>query len=129
MTNGGRRPRGACRVALGLGLAVSCYSGRPSIGIRGHIVCAGALGTTGCALELRDRNDPRRSAGAIPLRAGEPFSVVFTEGQDKIVSDDKTQMEVLVSCEGFTPVERPVWREHLMESFDLGLIVVRARKE
>ena len=129
MTNAGRCPPGAFRIALGIGLAASCYSGRPSIGIRGHIVGAGALGKTGCALELRDRNDPRRSAGIIPVRAEEPFSVVFTERQDKIVSDDETQLEVLVSCEGFTPLSRPVWREHLMESFDLGLIVVRAKQE
>jgi hypothetical protein len=129
MTNGGRRPRGACRIALGIGLAASCYSGRPSIGITGHIVGAGAPGTTGCALELRDRDDPRRSAGIIPVRAEEPFSVVFTERQDKIVSDDRTPLVVVVSCDGFTPVERPVWREHLMDSFDLGLVVVRAKEE
>ena len=128
MTNGGRNLRGAFRIALGIGLAVSCYSGRPSIGIRGHIVGAGALGTTGCALELRDRNDPRRSAGIIPVRAGEPFSVSFTERKDKIVSDEGTPLDVLVSCEGFTPVQRPVWREHLMESFDLGLVVVRPKQ-
>jgi len=75
MTNGGRCPRGVFGIALGIGLAVSCYSGRPSIGIGGHIVGAGALGTTGCALELRDRNDPRRSAGMIPVRAEEPFDL------------------------------------------------------
>jgi hypothetical protein len=63
------------------------------------------------------------------VRAEEPFSVVFTERQDKIVSDARTQLDVLVSCEGFTPVQRPVWREHLMESFDLGLVVVRAKQE
>lgn len=129
MTNAGRSLPGSFALVLGLGQAVSCYSGRASIAIKGHITGAAALGKSACALELRDRNDPRRSAGIIPVRAEEPFSVVFTERQDTIVSDDETQLEVLVSCEGFTPVRRPVSREHLMGSFDLGLVVVRARKD
>jgi hypothetical protein len=127
-----RKARGLA--ALGLGLVVSC-SGRPTIRITGHIVgvggvSAGALGRTGCALELRDHNDPRRSAGLIPVRAEEWFSIVFAERQDKIVSDDKTQLDVLVSCDGFTPVQRPVGRPNpMVGSSDLGLVVVRAKKE
>jgi hypothetical protein len=128
-----RKARGLA--ALGLGLVVSC-SGRPTIGITGHIVgaggvSAGALGRTGCALELRDHNDPRRSAGIIPVRAEQWFSVKFTEReQDRIVSDGETTLELLVSCDGFTPVRRTVSRPNpMVGSFDLGLVVVRAKKE
>lgn len=113
---------------------MSC-SGRPTIAITGHVVgaagvSAGALGRTGCALELRDHDDPRRSAGIVRVRAEEPFSVQFTERQDKIVSDDKTALDVVVSCDGFTPVLRPVGRPHpMVGSVDLGLVVVRSKPE
>jgi hypothetical protein len=130
MINGGRNLRDAFRIALGIGLAVSCGRG-PRMGITGHILGPGALGKTGCALELRDRNDPRRSAGILRVRAEELFSVEFTERQqDRIVSDGETPLEVLVSCDGFTPVRRSVSRPNpMVGSFDLGLVVVRAKKE
>ena len=134
MTRPGRNPRAALATALGLGVAVSC-SGRPTLSITGHVVGAGAagagaLGRTGCALELRDHDDPRRSAGIVRVRAEEWFSVQFTEKQDKIVSDDKTALDVVVACDGFTPVLRPVGRPNpMVGAFDLGLIVVHAKKD
>jgi hypothetical protein len=115
-------------MALAIGLALSCSRG-PSLYIRGAIWPVGSPDLAWCSVELRDRNDARRTAGDIGVRAREPFSVVFTESQDKIITDESTQLAVLVSCDGFAPVQRPVWREHLMEGFDLGTVSVTAKQE
>lgn len=80
---------GASGVLLGVGLGLSC-SRAPSLYITGAISPAGPAGMVGCSLELLDRNAPRRSAGVIRVRAREPFSVLFTEQQDRIISDDST---------------------------------------
>jgi hypothetical protein len=125
--------RAACGwsiLALGIGLALSC-SRAPSLNIRGGILAASPE-TVWCHLELLDRNDSRRTAGVISVRLGEQFSVWFTDGQDRIISDDSTELAVVVSCDGFTPVQRVVWRPHRLSQvqwFDLGQVAVRAKQD
>ena len=113
-------------IVMAAGLALSC-SAAPNLHLEGGIAIAAPHDGLWCSLELRDARNPGRSAGVIGVRATERFRVTFTEGQEKIISDESTPLLLVVSCDGFSPAQRPVRRDPMGHGNDIGMIAMRPK--